>query len=865
MNAFRQALEQYADGQIVFGAVDQLLSEMLSREPREASRLVGIVEEMRGTHWIPQEACLALLERIRAVQYGDATVVLNPQPGAHGTVVEGPPLPDWKVRLRAPRVFPPPPPADSRVDKTSDFAGSSWSDPSRWIPTHSKPLGPGSRIKDRFVLETEIGHGGMGRVFKARDLRKVEAQDDNPHVAIKILNEEFKRHPLALLCLQREARKAQRIAHPNVVTVYDFDRDGTDVYLVMELLEGEPLDRILKPAEGVGIGLDDALKITQEMCRALSHAHAQGIVHADLKPSNVFVTRAGVVKILDFGIARAVKVGEPDRARSAHAGSEQVRGRQAASWQPKRWQRSSGQVRSGQRGTCQARSGQAGSGQAANEPTGRGQAGLVPTDGGPPTLFDPQTLGARTPAYSGRDVIDGEQPDARDDLYAIACITYEMLTGTHPFMRMSGARASQAKIIAKAPPKLSRRQWRALRRALAFERAERPESIAQFVKEFARSQRSPTGYVGAAAAAAGVATTLFLMEVLLSDHRNDVVSAGAVEHATEAASVAPDRISDGASSIAESHLPHERRNLAQAPAPAAAPSLVESAREPSERRDAPDMGPALSTVRVAAGAPSIAESSRTPSRRRDAPDMGAALSTVRVAAGAREALPPNANGAALASGAAAAAPIASLAANPSLFAVPSLVKSMPLEQRLREHAQANELDDAEATLRELLAAAPANDAFATQEAPRAVADAYLRMASVAALDGRIEAARNLAERANELAPAAPEVAAPLRRYARYSDLADEMNRRDSFNALVVYHLRWRISRVAREAPRAEINAVKKRFARDFGQRIRSTSDATVATRLARAARDILFEDAILEALPEHVVADSSGGGLPAPQ
>ncbi len=83
-------------------------------------------------------------------------------------------------------------------------------------------------IRDRFVLEDPLGKGGMGTVFRARDLRKEEAQDRNPYVAIKILNEDFKRHPRSLQALQREARKSQTLAHPNIVTVYDFDRDGAN-------------------------------------------------------------------------------------------------------------------------------------------------------------------------------------------------------------------------------------------------------------------------------------------------------------------------------------------------------------------------------------------------------------------------------------------------------------------------------------------------------------------------------------------------------------------------------------------------------------------------------------------------------------
>lgn len=158
-------------------------------------------------------------------------------------------------------------------------------------------------IKDRFVLEARLGKGGMGQVYKARDLRKEEAHDDNPWVAIKFLGEDFARHPKALISLQREAKKSQQMAHPNVVTVYDFDRDGDRVYMTMELLQGAPLGSWEKVeyAEGRKPEVRDLIL---QMARGLAYAHEQGMVHSDFKPDNVFVTTQGRVKILDFGIAR---------------------------------------------------------------------------------------------------------------------------------------------------------------------------------------------------------------------------------------------------------------------------------------------------------------------------------------------------------------------------------------------------------------------------------------------------------------------------------------------------------------------------------------------------------------------------------
>lgn len=166
---------------------------------------------------------------------------------------------------------------------------------------------PGTVLKERFVIEELIAEGGMGDVFKARDLRKQEAFDRNPYVAVKVLTQQVRQHPDAWLALQREARKAQSLAHPNVLTVYDFDREGSNVFMTMEYLQGEPLSDLIEKVQPNGMDKTKALSIIEAIGEALKYAQRRGIVHCDLKPSNVFVTREGVVKVLDFGIARAVK------------------------------------------------------------------------------------------------------------------------------------------------------------------------------------------------------------------------------------------------------------------------------------------------------------------------------------------------------------------------------------------------------------------------------------------------------------------------------------------------------------------------------------------------------------------------------
>lgn len=255
----------------------------------------------------------------------DATM-RTPKVGPTGTLVSKP-VSDQDATVRTQREFPPggtaqrtlqmptggaaayaptlksPPDGNVRTEVMGDRLVSNLGASEQ---VHHGPLQPGSIIKQRFVLDTMIGKGGMGLVFRAIDRRKEEAQDPNPRVALKVLNADFQRHPQSFMALQREARKAQSLAHPNVVTVFDFDRDGDAVYMTMELLTGRPLEAIVREARGKGVGRETALPIIRGIAEGLAYAHRKGIVHSDLKPGNVFITADGTAKILDFGIARAV-------------------------------------------------------------------------------------------------------------------------------------------------------------------------------------------------------------------------------------------------------------------------------------------------------------------------------------------------------------------------------------------------------------------------------------------------------------------------------------------------------------------------------------------------------------------------------
>ncbi len=300
-------------------------------------------------------------------------------------------------------------------------------------------------LKNRFVLENVLGVGGMGVVYKAKDLRKVEARDRNPYLAVKILNDEFRKHPDAFIALQREARKSQSIAHPNIVNVHDFDRDGDVVFMTMEYLDGKPLDNLLRDHLGRGLKPQYAMEIFKGMCAALQHAHSERIVHADFKPGNVFVTRTGVTKVFDFGIARAVA--QVDSRLLHHENTL---------FSPTVFAKNSA-------------------------------AASAPEE----SVFDPDTLGALTPNYASLEMLQGETPTVQDDIYALGIVTYELFAGSHPYQRVNALDAMARNIKPKRIKTLSRQQWKVLKSALAFHREDRPDSVYEFLYDFTHAQPSP--------------------------------------------------------------------------------------------------------------------------------------------------------------------------------------------------------------------------------------------------------------------------------------------------------------------------------------------------------------------------------------
>lgn len=488
MSRFRAALASYVEGQTDLPALQGNLKSDLSSEPALAPVLGALIESSYREGRINGPTYLDLIEIVRAT----TPPVMPPAPAPVDPHAEETRFRALDPDEEATRMRPDPAPAtpaladdaatqlappDDRPRRTpSNVAtgpgspGSSDWGPSRATGGEDRPLRPGDVIKERFVLEDIIGKGGMGIVFRVRDLRKEEAQDRYPYAALKVLGEDFKRHPESLKALQREARKAQTLAHPNIVTVYDFDRDGPNVYMVMELLEGEPLDRYIRNLNGQGLTIAKALPIIRALCGALGYAHEHQVVHSDFKPANAFATKNGPIKVFDFGIARAAKRTD------------------------------------------------------------------IKDDTSNLTLFDAGTLGALTPAYASCEMLEGGEPDPRDDIYALGCVVYELLACTHPFERKTAVQARDAKMKPKPIRGLTARQWRALRRSLAFDRNARTPSIAKFLEEISPQKRSAAPWIGAAVAfiVLGITASLTVPQYLQRRQTSElaaVIRSGAVEDA----------------------------------------------------------------------------------------------------------------------------------------------------------------------------------------------------------------------------------------------------------------------------------------------------------------------------------------------
>jgi serine/threonine protein kinase len=267
-------------------------------------------------------------------------------------------------------------------------------------------------LRDRYELLAVLGRGSTGTVYKALDRHRAHLSESARCVAVKVLKANYRDRPGALVELEREFHQAQLLSHPNIVSVFDLDRDGDTYFIVMELLDGELLSDVLARLGGKPMPREHALAIISSVGAALAHAHRRDVVHADLKPRNIMITGSGEVRVLDFGFAR-------NRPLDLHSASQVHEAPMPA------------------------------------------------------------------PAYASVERVNGSEPHPSDDVYSLACIAYELLSGQHPF---GGRSAVLARAHGRQPrriPGLNHKQSHALQRALLWTRGERKIDVVELLNGLA--------------------------------------------------------------------------------------------------------------------------------------------------------------------------------------------------------------------------------------------------------------------------------------------------------------------------------------------------------------------------------------------
>ena len=233
----------------------------------------------------------------------------------------------------------------------------------------------GKKVSHYRVLQV-VGGGGMGVVYKAEDLNLGRC------VALKFLPEELGAEAVALSRLQREARTASSLNHTNICSIYELGNHEGQPFIAMELLDGQSLRDYLASqslkddGSAAPIAVDQLFDIAIQICDGLEAAHEKGIIHRDIKPANIFITSKGVVKILDFGLAKPLQTEEEDAAEQDKSCTDSIDPQETA-----------------------------------------------------PLKFSRTGLFLGTAAYMSPEQVRGEKLDARTDLFSFGLVVYEMATG----------------------------------------------------------------------------------------------------------------------------------------------------------------------------------------------------------------------------------------------------------------------------------------------------------------------------------------------------------------------------------------------------------------------------------------------------
>ena len=264
--------------------------------------------------------------------------------------------------------------------------------------TDALPPLPGV-LAGRYRIERLLCAGGMGLVYRARDLLHEQFDTAGGDIAVKILGDAFAETPDANALLYREFALTRHLRHPGVIQVFDFETDSAcqRAFITMELMHGLPLDRLLCERP-LGVPWIELRDIAIELLDALAHAHDRGVLHGDLKPSNVMLTEDRV-RLFDFGLGQTldnVLPGLPQLSR--------------------------------------------------------------------------ENFKAWTPTYAAPELLEGGPLSMSADVYAVACVLFEMASGKHPYQRLNALEARDKKLNRhlKKPKYLPKICWPALQTALAF-------------------------------------------------------------------------------------------------------------------------------------------------------------------------------------------------------------------------------------------------------------------------------------------------------------------------------------------------------------------------------------------------------------